>query len=347
MNRKAVSGIMMTLLLISMLTLAFNIHVVKASGTIYIRADGSVEGTDKIQRVGDVYTFVDNINDPIVVEKDKILIDGAGYTVQGTGIGTGIYLSYRYNVTLKNTEVTNFTYGIYLSQSSNNILTGNIVSNNTYGIKLYPDSFNNVLIGNTASNNHYSGIDLYWRSNNNNLTGNIASNNGEFGIHLYFSSINTLTGNNVSNNPNGIYVYRSDNKFYHNNFINNTVQVSTNTYSENAWDDGYPSGGNYWSDYTGMDEKGDGVGDTPYMIDESNQDNYPLMSPWSPTWNPPRVEDGEEDGEEEEEVPLWMQWWFFTIVAVVIIALVGAIYFLKKRRLTTPIATTIPAEGTV
>jgi hypothetical protein len=60
----------------------------------------------------------------------------------------------------------------------------------------------------------------------------------------------------------------------------------------NVWDDGYPPGGNYWSDYTGVDVKSgpnqdqpssDGIGDTPYIIDEYNQDNYPLMKPWSPT----------------------------------------------------------------
>jgi hypothetical protein len=57
------------------------------------------------------------------------------------------------------------------------------------------------------------------------------------------------------------------------------------------WDDGYPSGGNYWSDYRGVDlysgpyqnETGsDGIGDTPYVIDENNVDHYPLMNPWTP-----------------------------------------------------------------
>jgi hypothetical protein len=59
----------------------------------------------------------------------------------------------------------------------------------------------------------------------------------------------------------------------------------------NVWDDGYPSGGNFWSDYAGVDlfsgplqnETGrDGIGDTAYVIDEDNVDRYPLINPWSP-----------------------------------------------------------------
>jgi hypothetical protein len=48
------------------------------------------------------------------------------------------------------------------------------------------------------------------------------------------------------------------------------------------WDNGFPSGGNYWSDYTGTYTNGDGIGDTPYVIDANNQDRYPLMNPWAP-----------------------------------------------------------------
>jgi hypothetical protein len=85
--------------------------------------------------------------------------------------------------------------------------------------------------------------------------------------------------------------YSSGNTFYHNNFINNTQQVYNYASSElNVWDDGYPSGGNYWSDYTGVDQKNgpyqnltgsDGIGDTPYVINANNTDHYPLMNPYS------------------------------------------------------------------
>ncbi len=63
MGRKAVSIIMLTLLLTSMLTFAYNIQPVKASGTIYIRADGSVDPpTAPISTVDNVtYAFTNNI----------------------------------------------------------------------------------------------------------------------------------------------------------------------------------------------------------------------------------------------------------------------------------------------
>lgn len=85
--------ILCLLSIVLLMGLAFNIQTVKATGTIYIRADGSVEGTDKIQRDGDIYSFTDNINDSIIVERNNIMIDGNGYTLQGTGSGTAINLS--------------------------------------------------------------------------------------------------------------------------------------------------------------------------------------------------------------------------------------------------------------
>jgi hypothetical protein len=67
----------------------------------------------------------------------------------------------------------------------------------------------------------------------------------------------------------------------HNSFLANVDHVWLQVSGViDIWDDGYPLGGNYWSNYNGTDEDADGIGDTPYVIDASNQDNYPLMHPW-------------------------------------------------------------------
>jgi parallel beta-helix repeat protein len=131
---------------------------------------------------------------------------------------------------------------------NNNVLSGNTASNNEYGIFL-EYSNNSVLTGNTASNNNV-GIRLD-HSTNNTVTGNTASNNSVAGIYLRSSSnSNAITGNNASNNNVGIHLYSSSNNvLFHNNLINNTVQANVTFGDANMWNDDYPSGGNYWSDY--------------------------------------------------------------------------------------------------
>jgi parallel beta-helix repeat protein len=106
------------------------------------------------------------------------------------------------------------------------------------------------------------------------------------GVELWGANNTTVCGNNITNNHYGIYLGNSsNNNIYHNNFVNNIEKVYETYYSiNNKRDDGYPSGGNYWSDYTSVDVKkgpyqdetgSDGVGDTPYY-----GDHYPLMNPW-------------------------------------------------------------------
>jgi parallel beta-helix repeat protein len=276
MERKMVSGIMLTLfLLISMLTLAFNIQPVKASGTVYIRADGSIDPpTAPIQRNGDVYTFTNDIENSLVVQKDNIIVDGAGYGLQGSGSGTGLDLSNRNHVTIKNLEITRFTNGIWLSSSSYNIIYGNkIIDNGFEGFVTY-------------------GVAIWYSSNNNIVSENLMNHTSAYGIGVEYSSDNnTISGNTIINTAIRLY-YSSNSRIYQNNFINNP-QMNI-VWGSAVWDDGYPSGGNYWSDYAGVDVKSgpsqnqpesDGIGDTPYVVDANNQDNYPLIHPYGSVRN--------------------------------------------------------------
>lgn len=134
--------------------------------------------------------------------------------------------------------------------------------------------------------NKYIGLALE-QSSNNTIVGNILSNDKENGLYLLKADNNTIVRNNITNNGGpvvtgaGIYTEASNNNlFCHNNLIDNALMQVYSLGSNNTWNCDYPSGGNYWSDYTGSDLDHDGIGDTPYPIDANNVDHYPLVSPW-------------------------------------------------------------------
>ena len=308
LTKKAVLGIILMLLLIGMLTLAFNIQPVKGwVGTVYIRADGSIDPPDAPITIYDniTYTLIDNITssaDGIVVERDNIVIDGDGYTLQGTesGYGFGVYLTGRNNVTIRNIRINAFIHGIYLHESKNNTISGNnLIKNEAAGITLMSSSNNTVLYNEITDNSN--GIHGH-HSSYNRISQNLIAENVYYGVVFYNSSSthNTLHANRITYNDVGVWIIGWYNIVYHNNFIHNSVQCVDSGVS-NTWDDGYPSGGNFWSDYTGVDEKSgpsqdlngsDGIGDTPYVINAENLDRYPLMEPYTgkPSWEEAFVE---------------------------------------------------------
>jgi len=335
-----VSGVCVLLLFVAMLGAVLNVPLASGqSGTIYIRADGSIDPpTAPISTVDNVtYTFTDSIYDSIVGERNNIVLNGNGYTLQGTGAyagETGIEFWTGSNVTIKNTTITAFGEAIKLHSVGGGIVIGNNMSSNGYGVILdYSQDANvsdntitgsiyaAIQIGNTVvdsiakgnylmSNNYGVRIDF---SEHNNISSNFIASNGE-GIWLSLGcNYNSFSDNNITSNAYGIYVdrafdnivYCNDienngigtyffrdsyyNKFYHNNFVGNTQQAGSYDGTPNTLNDDYPSGGNYWSDYTGVDERSgpnqdilgsDGMGDTPYVIDANNRDNYPLMKPY-------------------------------------------------------------------
>ena len=137
------------------------IGVVKAEATtIYIRDDGEVEGTDKIQRSGDIYTLTGNLSGGIKVQRSYIVIDGAGYTVQGDASGSGIDLSNNRgtepsrpricNVTIKNMRIINFAKGIVNAATCNNTIVRNYIADCDTGIRIGGNP-NNVIIKNNLT----------------------------------------------------------------------------------------------------------------------------------------------------------------------------------------------------
>jgi len=186
-----------------------------------------------------------------------------------------------YWVNHENAEVPSDAGYVALINCANVTVRGLNFENNFQSILMF--STNNSRILNNNVTNINEGIWIF-----------SSSNNIIYGNNITYSCIQLLNGcsnNNIHNNnitTSGILLSQSsNNNIFHNNFINALV----NSYkSTNTWEGGYPSGGNYWSIYDGTDlfsgsyqnvTGSDGIGDTSYVIDENNVDNYPLMGPFN------------------------------------------------------------------
>jgi hypothetical protein len=281
--------------------------------TVHIRSDGSISpASAPMQRVGDCYIFTGDLFGLVVVERSGIVLDGAGYTLQGTYNGSkpdgwmivqgppqasdntslwtiGIDFSAAAkptNITVKNLNIKGFYVGIYV-WTSNNTVTGNAVAENIVGVLLSGDT--------------------------NNITGNYIANNEE-GVFLGINSPGTIPLN----------ITLSGNSLVHNKvqFTGCTCEEYNLTEAIHTWDNG--SQGNFWTDYNGTDQNGDGLGDTPYVIDPKNQDRYPLMQNMAATPSPAPTAKPFISGE------LFLPTVF--VVAFVIILVVAAVVIRKRRR---------------
>lgn len=215
----------------------------------------------------------------------------SGNTLTNSTADVGIYVyACSLNSFFGNNITANANSGIRIDTSSDSTIYENNISENLAdGVDLWSSS-NITVSGNGITANNWWGINPA-NSNNNTISGNnIKSNN--CGINFASSDFNIVSANNITDNVCGIYLESSSNNtFHHNNLINNTDQVAVDEpgYANN-WDDGYPSGGNYWSEYTDIDNNSgpdqnitgvpDGIWDHPYIIDANNTDHYPLKFPY-------------------------------------------------------------------
>jgi parallel beta-helix repeat protein len=195
------------------------------------------------------------------------------------------------------------TDALVLFSSHDDEVVGNVISSQDGSCIYLMSSSNCLLRNNSLSGSEWVGIMLGFSSNNtvsNNFITNQIDSLGGPGhagaITIGTSSDdNTVFGNTLVNNDYGVTCsqYTQNNVIYHNNFVNNTHQTYDQLLVEqlpaNFWDNGYPSGGNYWSDYNGNDSfsgpyqnvtGSDRIGDAPYVMDAVSSDRYPLMSPW-------------------------------------------------------------------
>ena len=293
--------------------------VVNASGEgspISFYADGSILEGFKITDSGEEYVYYSDAG--VRLFSDNNLVKNNNITINLIGVFS---LNSKNNTIIQNDIINNFVFGTYLRNTSNTKFINNYVFNTTLlGIRV-TDSVNNNLSNNIFLNNHFGNIDLGDSKENiiannsiidNNISmtlfypgggitlggsnDNIVINNDVLGmtvdklvtvgLEVVQSSNNNIIANNtIANYYQGIGVSGDYNQIYHNNFINNTEQA--HDYGTNIWDNGYPSGGNYWSNYTGEDKYSgpsqdqpgsDGICDTPYPIPEAARDKYPYMS---------------------------------------------------------------------
>jgi parallel beta-helix repeat protein len=233
--------------------------------------------------------------DVFKVTAENVTIDG--FTVSGATSTGKSGISVSGSCTVINNLTSGNSQGISIMGSNNTVSNNTCTLSGRYGIYLFNATGNTVNDNVISNNTESSGYALYLADNadNNLVSGNISDSN-TYGIRVKAADSNTIINNTFSNNTTGIEIATKPvgNVFYLNNFINNGTQANEgyNGNTENFWNSPteisytykgtqYSSQlGNYWSDYVGSDENGDGIGDSPYATIASYNDNYPLMGSW-------------------------------------------------------------------
>lgn len=175
-------------------------------------------------------------------------------------------------------------------------VSGNVMGGGSFGIKMNY-AYNCVVSGNAITQIDYTGIWSLWDSFNNTISSNLVANCSYGGIlmELYTTDC-VLYNNTLVNNTDDWYgraggvalVDCTEVTVYHNTFMDNApANAYDSSEADNRWNESYPTGGNYWDDYSGVDEMSgagqdevgaDGFGDTQFDLDADTNDSYPLMA---------------------------------------------------------------------
>jgi nitrous oxidase accessory protein len=297
---------------------------------------------------------------PITIVHDDVTVAGFGLVDSWAAV----MLDNVSGCIIMGNKMVNNKYGVIGGGSLGNSIIGNVIESEkfgAYGIELTRAS-NYLIKGNQISavsvgiavRDSLLSPDKAVTSKNNTITENRIVNCGDRAVYFIFTKENLMANNVIADSTRGLALMWTDNNIvHHNNFLGNGQQVATGKepefsggsqirYSICQWESN--GEGNYWSDYTGTDTDGDGIGDTPYYINEENSDNYPLMNqaavpefkalsgytdvpPLTSTVSrAPTAESG------SESFPIS---YAIIVLAIVASATVGLVVFLKKRHSST------------
>jgi parallel beta-helix repeat protein len=258
LKKKALAAVSIFILLSTVIIGFLFVNSASANGIpappinhIYIRSDGTVEpSTAPLLRDGNIYVLTSDMpNSTIIVERDNIVIDGAGYGIHGYGTSyyDGITISYRTNITIKNTDISPFGYGVRMDYASNNTITGNKMRAFTGVSLLYSDynqiignvvtdgygvqglGSNNLIIGNNFTSGLSgggNGMGIYMTGNNNTISQNTIIH--EVSINLGPSAqYNTISYNTILKGEAGILIAKSSNNLIFGNIIKEKMDSRT------------------------------------------------------------------------------------------------------------------------
>jgi hypothetical protein len=237
-----------------------------AMQTVFINSDGSVDPASvPIQRDGNTYFFTQDVYACLIVNRSNVVIDGAGYTLRGAldEMQGDLWIGQEPTAETPNEDAIAYTMGIDTASESVTGLTIKNLNIRDFNIGMYIWTTNNVVVGNAVVGNI---VGVLLSGSDNDVVGNYIANNE---VGMFFGT------NEPGDVPLNLTVS-------HNSFDNNTDNLNgcvckdfNLTEEVHTWDNGKE--GNYWYDYNGTDANGDGIGDTPYVIDALNQDRYPLI----------------------------------------------------------------------